>query len=560
MLDEGMPSMPKAKKRIGKETLNAKLLLPFDDKDFMLPRVCEKILLVDRGRNPFDILPEGWIVVTHTSGMPLYLHKKSRVCTLSRPYFIGAGSVRRHDIPVSSIPCLQYKRALEEAANQNQDINNSTGNPNLENETTTTATITNNDNNSNMIPPSTIATSTNNSMSSNATTTSITTTTSAATATTSYNIGTCPKDFPPIPGLPHVSRKLKVQTFEEHKRTNSLDPLAFREYCQKLFEFRTITIRRFKRWKDRRKHNQILKNAGRPSLAPNTRLITCQLQNDKGAPHHNKKKEFVINPAGKSAVCILHEYAQHAIKVQPKYKFTELENSQTPYSATVIINEIHYGTGYASSKKLAKLEAARVTLDILIPDINKEINARAAATTAAATAFFDSIRIQDPRLLSLCATAGHPTPYQILHECLHRNYGMGDTDIKMEMKPLKRQRSEFIMKVGKHEAKVICKNKREGKQQASQAILQLLHPHIKNWGSLLRLYSKANEAQEKRAEEHSVTELQTRAQPNRAILSKLRREMNKLYNSRNLFESNATERIHVIGHQIRSAELGSVEL
>jgi len=31
------------------------------------------------------------------------------------------------------------------------------------------------------------------------------------------------------------------------------------------------------------------------------------------------------------------------------------------------------------------------------------------------------------------------------------------------------------------------------------------------------------------AEEHSVTELQTKAQPNKAILSKLREEMTKLY-------------------------------
>lgn len=39
---------------------------------------------------------------------------------------------------------------------------------------------------------------------------------------------------------------------------------------------------------------------------------------------------------------------------------------------------------------------------------------------------------------------------------------------------------------------VICtgKNKRVGKQLASQKILQLLHPHVKNWGSLLRMYGR----------------------------------------------------------------------
>lgn len=37
---------------------------------------------------------------------------------------------------------------------------------------------------------------------------------------------------------------------------------------------------------------------------------------------------------------------------------------------------------------------------------------------------------------------------------------------------------------------LVGKNKRVGKQLASQKILQLLHPHVKNWGSLLRMYGR----------------------------------------------------------------------
>ena len=69
--------------------------------------------------------------------------------------------------------------------------------------------------------------------------------------------------------------------------------------------------------------------------------------------------EFVLNPTGKSEICILHEYVQHALRMQPRYIYKELENSQTPYSATVMIDEVAYGTGYASSKKQAKNEAGR---------------------------------------------------------------------------------------------------------------------------------------------------------------------------------------------------------
>jgi microprocessor complex subunit DGCR8 len=69
---------------------------------------------------------------------------------------------------------------------------------------------------------------------------------------------------------------------------------------------------------------------------------------------------------------------------------------------------------------------------------------------------------------------------------------MGDTDIETDVRLVKHQKNEFIMRVGKHKATVICRNKREGKQKAAQAILQLLHPQITSWGSLLRLYGRGS--------------------------------------------------------------------
>lgn len=66
-----------------------------------------------------------------------------------------------------------------------------------------------------------------------------------------------------------------------------------------------------------------------------------------------------MNPAGKSVVCILHEFVQHTGRTQPKYIFQELENVSKPYSATVVINGMEYGRGYGSSKKEAKTEAGK---------------------------------------------------------------------------------------------------------------------------------------------------------------------------------------------------------
>ena len=67
----------------------------------------------------------------------------------------------------------------------------------------------------------------------------------------------------------------------------------------------------------------------------------------------------MLNPAGKSDICILHEYVQQALRVQPRYIFEELQNSQTPFGATVLIGGEKYGSGFSSSKKGAKLEAGR---------------------------------------------------------------------------------------------------------------------------------------------------------------------------------------------------------
>uniref|UniRef100_A0A0K8TAT9 Microprocessor complex subunit DGCR8 n=2 Tax=Lygus hesperus TaxID=30085 RepID=A0A0K8TAT9_LYGHE len=106
--------------------------------------------------------------------------------------------------------------------------------------------------------------------------------------------------------------------------------------------------------------------------------------------------------------------------------------------------------------------------------------------------------------------------------------------IDVKVNPLNRQANEFIMTVGNHRARVVCKNKKDGKQRASQAILQELHPYINSWGSLLRLYGNRSmrNVKERKHEEQEITMLQSKASlnsPNYAILKKLKSEMMKLH-------------------------------
>lgn len=271
-----------------------------------------------------------------------------------------------------------------------------------------------------------------------------------------------------------------------------------------------------------------------------------------------------MNPNGKSYICILHEYVQHALKKQPTYEFKELENAATPYAATVSIQNLKYGTGFGTSKKHAKSEAARETLEILIPEMRDKISAEKStapnsnAQTYKDLSVFDEIRIEDPRVTEFCNKTTEPTPHAILTTCLQRNFGLGDIKIDYQVNSGRHKLNEFTMTVGKHKKTVICRNKRDGKQIASQAILQvkfflsfqtnfirkcldfnrfvylqILHPHIKTWGSLLRLYGNhsVKSFKEKKQEEQEITVLQSKAainQPNYAILDKLKLEMTKL--------------------------------
>ncbi len=50
--------------------------------------------LVEKGRSHFEVLPAGWIKAHHVSGLPVYLHRPTRVVSVSRPYFLGPGSIR----------------------------------------------------------------------------------------------------------------------------------------------------------------------------------------------------------------------------------------------------------------------------------------------------------------------------------------------------------------------------------------------------------------------------------------------------------------------------------
>ena len=78
------------------ELLNENVTVERSKEEKIVPSMeQEKIVLVEKNpSNISDVLPEDWIKTVHRSGMPIYLHRPTRVVSLTKPYFLGPGSIR----------------------------------------------------------------------------------------------------------------------------------------------------------------------------------------------------------------------------------------------------------------------------------------------------------------------------------------------------------------------------------------------------------------------------------------------------------------------------------
>ena len=171
-----------------------------------------KLVLEERGQNVFEVLPLGWVSVTHNSGMPLYLHRETRVVTASKPYDIGNGSVRKHNIPISAIPCYAYKYYKP-------------GEP--------------------QPAPSHSPASAGSSC--------------PYSSKTSFRENASPDSTteqlplpPPDTVNTNMFPKAQIESIEETMKNTELTPEQLTEYCKNIFVFKELEVAKFKTWKERR--------------------------------------------------------------------------------------------------------------------------------------------------------------------------------------------------------------------------------------------------------------------------------------------------------------------
>ena len=240
--------------------------------------------------------------VPNTLSNLIYLHRDSRVVTASRPYDLGNGSVRKHNMPVSAIPCFSYRysaslppASLTPAAPCSSSV------PPTDSSNTVTAAAS--------CPYSAPSFSREN-------VSPDSTTDGAAAATAVPEVSEeISKIFP----------KAQIETIEESMKKSELTPEEITNYCKKIFVFKELEVAKFKTWKERRayykqsqkkKIDNLLSN--RPTLPEGTKIITIPslemstIPGTEGDSAINQKvvkkskKKWLMNPVGKSMVSTKH--------------------------------------------------------------------------------------------------------------------------------------------------------------------------------------------------------------------------------------------------------------
>ncbi|VVC26128.1 Double-stranded RNA-binding domain [Cinara cedri] len=363
--------------------------------------------LEEETKNYYDILPKDWIEINHKSGMPIYLHTKSRTVSLTRPYFLGSDDPELHVLPpippLLALSSTQGEKGFETEETKINDHDFQTRK--LDNMIKPTAEVKNSQENIN-----------------------------------------------------------KKSSFKIKEINAALEQSSPQHTSSENVSIQTNSVER-------------------PLLSDSDNITSFPVQSEE----HERLSSFqkwILHQNGKSVVYILKEYLTKIFKIKPVYDFKETENSETPYSASVFLKNVCYGVGSSQTKRQAKLNAARATLYILIPQMNKKTDLDQQIHHY--PAIFNQLEITDRRVSVYCDIFSKKMPYEMLLLCLQKNFK--DYEVDYRYRGPYGKLSKYSMKVGQFAVYVQCVNKEDGKQIASQTMLDLLHPPIDNWGSLLCLY------------------------------------------------------------------------
>ncbi|KAI6210712.1 Microprocessor complex subunit DGCR8/PASHA [Aphelenchoides besseyi] len=437
--------------------------------------VKKKRVLEMRLADAFNILPDGWIEITHDSGLP---HRASRVCTFSRPYFLGASSVRKHKVPISSIPCYYMRKRQAEIKAQTEPklINRLIDAPAVELKSAGDKEHYIDDNQINDYAKNLFKFKTINVVRFKKWSD---TRKFQRQRKREQGLRLNDVNASDRPGLPADTKLITVPALNDAAKPS----------------FQTMTLNPVGKSSVALLHDfvqKILKNYVLYDIIEISNIATpyrCVARLGK----LNTSTKVQLHQSVKAKLKILQESYEREATSAGRITTGETENKD---------GESVLGIGFGKSKKNAKMAAAEKVLNCLIPELkfneehvviadsdDTEENDEAKKTKNDPQEVFDGLDICHARISEFCNRMGQQQPYIILKELIRRNVTMSDLEPKFTTERRSHQKCLYVLTVGKETETASGDNQREGKQRVSQKMLKRLFPNAKTYGDILRMYN-----------------------------------------------------------------------
>ncbi|XP_057295695.1 microprocessor complex subunit DGCR8-like [Hydractinia symbiolongicarpus] len=452
-------------------------------------QICEgqverQIVVQVNGVVPDCNLPAGWIGVNHKCGAIVYLHKESRVVTWSRPYCIAKEtSLRKHDIPLLSIPCLHQKKTKgklitgvkrklpeedlklkskiqksnvtesEEILNRFEQISNATREDLIQN-----------------------------------------TESSSKELITNYNHNS---------SVQNVKDNLVQKDNPSNQTTLEIvDSTEVHTYLSSIFDFEVLS-----------------NDYSTKPLYTDAKCKSVQPITSKNA---GKKKDG-INVDRKSPLQILNEFCQKKLKAPMKFNNIDSGVLQD-FVVEVELNNLKYGIGKGDTQKSAKQDAALQTIRILDQNLIPENDKKSYFE------LFDELPIQDPSIYHTIKDMESPSeleqPYFVLFKLFKRHYSdLQESDIYFVVTEVRKKRYQYEMRYQHYTAVGTCRKRKHAKNLASQNIIQQMYPTLKHWGSVIRLSNAYLPITNK---EIKIQDRKIEVNRSEALINALKTEMRKM--------------------------------
>ncbi|EGT41527.1 hypothetical protein CAEBREN_14904 [Caenorhabditis brenneri] len=531
-------------------------------------------------------LPEGWKLVYHATGLPMYYHEETGVVTHSKPFQLE-GTVPDHEVPIAAIPCL-FQKVMSDEMKQNNDVTLQDNECPISAERkqellecsygsrdTKCILLQFTACSENVMPTDESVASPRRERRSHR---------KSIESIVPRSSSKCRKRLVFVNSLmfymffgffSQISERVNRYTRKERNVEKIEKYKNDRFLCESGYN---ITYDELRKDYD---PQEIILEIGDGKVLIDFTPVLLSANGKKG----NSKKPLLFDPMGKVALQLLNEFLQRLGGGQITYNHVDNKSSSYPYLVTasltmkkseldemvgecrerlVVLCEIAeatgdsalisanvssenksfpIGSGVGKSIKEARQASAKDALSKLLPKLRINENwvcdgeigdEEQRGFDEESKEIFKKVKIEQPNLLNICKAHGVPTPLSLLETAAKCSKRWAGRKIDFVKERVGDQISKVTLTFGDMQCQAKAIGTSEATNLACQLMLKQMHSGLVSYGALLDVYanvqkkSEMNRAKQQHDELVRVQEVENRTEPLLCIFEKLQEEMKKV--------------------------------